>query len=265
MTILEEILGYKKTEVKTNKKQFPVSELEKSRFFNRDCLSFKKALMADNSTGIIAEFKKASPSKGSINALAKVEEVTTGYVKNGACALSVLTDVKYFEGANQYLVNARKMNDCPILRKDFIIDEYQILEAKSIGADIILLIAAGLKPLQVKSLAGFAKSLGLEVLLEIHSEDELWAINENIDIVGVNNRDLKTFRVDIQSSVKLSNRIPDRFVKISESGISSAKAINKLLTYGYRGFLIGEAFMSKPDPPKALAKLVEELELIHLS
>jgi len=182
-------------------------------------------------------------------------------MQGGASALSVLTDTEFFGGKNEDLTTARKFNYCPILRKDFIIDEYQIVEAKSIGADAILLIAAVLPSERLKELARFAKSLGLEVLMEVHSGDELKShLNEHLDVVGVNNRDLKTFKVNIDTSINLAEAIPDQFVKISESGINNPDSVVKLMSHGFQGFLIGEYFMSHARPGAACAEFIQKIK-----
>lgn len=261
MTILDTIAQYKIVEIATNKKRHPVSALEKSVYFNKATNSFRSALLDDTKLGIIAEFKKKSPSKGIINAHATVEQTTKGYIDAGASVLSVLTDSEFFGGSNSDLMEARKTNaTAPVLRKDFIIDEYQIIEAKSIGADIILLIAAILTPKQIKDLASFAKKMNLEVLLEVHDKAELErSTNEYIDVVGVNNRNLNDFTVDIQKSFELVDLIPSDFIKISESALSAAKTIHELKAVGYKGFLIGETFMKQPQPEKALAEFIKEI------
>jgi indole-3-glycerol phosphate synthase len=261
MNILDTIIAHKKTEVAENQRSVSIAHLEKSDFFSRKTLSLRESLLNENSTGIIAEFKRQSPSKGVINATADVVSVTTAYARQGAAALSVLTDKKFFGGSDDDLRRAR-INHIPILRKDFIIDEYQLVEAKSIGADVILLIAACLSPKEVKRLAAFAKSLQLEVLLEIHNDEELGHICEECDVVGVNNRDLKQFTVDIQRSVELSEKIPDGKVKISESGITDTGAIQMLKAAGFRGFLIGENFMKQQDPAIAFASFVKHLKTL---
>jgi len=220
-----------------------------------------KSVASAEGHGIIAEFKRKSPSKGTINAGVSVEEVTTGYVQAGVSGLSVLTDVNFFGGSNEDFLLARKVNQCPMLRKDFVIDEYQIIEAKSIGADVILLIAAALEPRKLKELASFARTLGLEVLLEVHDEEELKS-NEGapVDMIGVNNRSLKTFEVNIEISRQLAPLIPKGVVKISESGIESIQAIRELKTYGFKGFLMGQHFMQEPDPGKAAAAFIQQLK-----
>ena len=259
MNILEKIVGQKRIEVAAQKKLVPIGELEKMPAFRREVLSLTQSLLREDSTGIIAEFKRRSPSKGVINGTADVVKVTMGYASNGAAALSVLTDEEFFGGSKDDLVSAR-INNIPVLRKDFMIDEYQLVEARAIGADVILLIAACLSPAEVKHLAGFAKRLGLEVLLEIHHEGELGHICGDCDVVGVNNRDLKTFTVDIQTSLSLSEKIADK-VKISESGITDPDTIALLRSAGFKGFLIGENFMKQQDPAIAFASFVHRLNM----
>jgi indole-3-glycerol phosphate synthase len=259
MTILEEIISYKKKEVNDRKYQVPLSNLEKMSYFSRKTLPLTIPLQKMEKTGIIAEFKKKSPSKGMINETANLEEVVSEYALGGAAGISVLTDNRYFGGSSTDLIRAREKVQIPILRKDFIIDKYQISEAKGIGADVILLIAAALTPEQTYDLAKFAHDLDLQVLLEIHSQLELNYLNDYVDIVGVNNRDLKTFRVDIGISMELAALIPDKFVKISESGISDVETISKLKAYGYRGFLMGENFMKSKNPGRAFSVFVDML------
>jgi indole-3-glycerol phosphate synthase len=259
MTILDEIISYKRVEVDQARKTIPAARLEKSKFFRRNTLKLKDYLTHTNKTGIIAEFKRKSPSKGIINADVTVEEVTTGYFRSGASALSILTDENYFGGTPGDLKRARELNPIPILRKDFIVDEYQIIEARAWGADAVLLIAAALDVPTTKKLACFAGSLELQVLLEVHSAEELDHLNEHVHLVGVNNRDLKTFTVDTELSVQLAPKIPIEFTKISESGIASPFTVKKLKDCGYQGFLIGESFMRTPDPAVAFSDFVKRL------
>lgn len=256
--ILDTIIQHKTGEVERAKKAVSISELEQSPFFHRQTLSMQQALTEPASTGIIAEFKRRSPSKGLFQENADPVAITTAYTNGGAAALSVLTDAQFFGGSTDDLVQART-NLIPILRKDFIIDEYQIAEAKAMGADVILLIAACLQPDQVRSLAAFARSLHLEVLLEIHREEELEHICDEVDLVGVNNRDLKTFTVDLDRSVRLGEKIGAGKIKIAESGISRPGAIHFLRQHGFQGFLIGEAFMKEHDPAIAFANFVNQL------
>ena len=218
----------------------------------------KPFLLDSKRTGIIAEFKRKSPSKGNINIQADIVAVTTAYANGGACCLSVLTDEDFFGGSTNDLLAAR-INTIPILRKDFIIDEYQLLEAKAMGADVILLIAACLTVQQVKQLAGFAKNLGLDVLLELHADEELDHICDATELIGINNRNLKTFDVDIDRSLKMAQQIPATRLKIAESGIGSVATVNLFKENGFRGFLMGENFMKEANPGKAFAKFAQEL------
>ncbi len=259
MNILEQIVEYKKSEVALQKKTVSIGELEKTDLFLRQALSLKKFLLNKDRTAIIAEFKRRSPSKGIINERSDVVEVTTAYANHGASGISVLTDHNFFGGSNNDLIAARA-NDIPILRKDFMIDEYQIIEAKSLGADVILLIAACLTPMQVKTLATTAKKLALEVLLELHDESELGHLCDEIDLVGVNNRNLKTFTVDLEQSVRLAEKIGTGKLKIAESGISNVQNLLYLKSYGFDGFLMGEYFMKQGDPAASFEKFVRELE-----
>lgn len=260
MNILDEIVAFKYKEVAERKGLFPIKLLEKSIHFGVDTVSMKHYIQRQDKSGIIAEIKRKSPSKGIINKNVSVERVSIGYMQAGASGLSILTDKNYFGGDSKDLMIAREFNYCPILRKDFIVDEYQIIEAKSIGADVILLIAAALEPDRLKELAKFAKTLGLEVLLEVHNLDELQAATlNNIDLIGVNNRNLKSFEVNIDISKQLSTHIPDDFVKVTESGISSPKNVIELKEYGYEGFLIGENFMRSSRPEEACAAFIQEI------
>lgn len=261
MNILDKIIAHKRLEVLEDRMNLPIQELQQMAGFRRTPFSLRQSLLQPNGTGIIAEFKRQSPSKGVINANADVVDVTGAYAANGAAALSVLTDKKFFGGANEDLIRAR-VNEIPVLRKDFIVDEYQIVEARAIGADVILLIAACLTPEEVKRLAAFAKELQLEVLLEIHNEHELQHICDECDVVGVNNRDLKTFTVDVHRSIALSAQIPANKVKISESGITDTDTILRLRDAGFQGFLIGENFMKQEDPAIAFASFVKHLKQV---
>lgn len=258
MNILERIVEVKKMEVAKAKSLVTASDLENALHFSSPVISTVGRLKDDTLTGIITEFKKASPSKGIINDQVSVEEVVTGYADNGAVAISVLTDEQFFKGSLADLEAARAaVKNVPLLRKDFVIDEYQLLQAKASGADLILLIAACLSPEEVRSLASFAKSLQLEVLLELHAEDELDHICDEVDIVGVNNRDLKTFKVDIEQSIRLASKIPAGKCRISESGIYSMDTIKTLKEGGFEGFLIGENFMREKDPVAAFKNFLK--------
>ena len=264
-TILDTIIAHKRREVAARRELVPVKLLETSLFFKSQPLSLRKYLLREGSSGLIAEFKRKSPSKGWINQYAPVERTTLGYMQAGAAALSILTDTEFFAGNNADLTTARRFNFCPILRKDFVVDEYQILEAKSIGADAVLLIAAVLTPAEIDTLGRLARSLGLEVLLEVHDADELAraANADAVDLIGVNNRNLHDFSLTLDTSMTLAAAIPPEFVKISESGISSAAAIGQLRAVGYRGFLLGEAFMRSARPERVCAALVHSLETLR--
>ncbi len=258
MNILDKIIEFKKGEVAGNKQLVTLNELKQQEYFNRKPFSLKQFLQDETKTGIIAEFKRRSPSKGIINDRADVLEVTTAYTNYGASCLSVLTDKEFFGGSEADLRKAR-VNKIPILRKDFIIDKYQLAESRAMGADVILLIAACLTPENVQELAFFAKTLNLEVLLEIHTEQELKHICSDVDFVGVNNRDLKTFTVDINRSIALSKQIQADKIKIAESGISNIETINIFKEAGFKGFLMGENFMKTEKPGKAFEQFVVEL------
>jgi len=258
--IIQKIVDYKQKEVAANKERYPTKLLEETIYFQTPTVSLSDYLLRKDKSGIIAEFKRKSPSKGDINPYASIEEVTIGYMQAGASALSVLTDTHFFGGKNADLTQARKYNFCPILRKDFIIDEYQIIEAKSIGADAILLIAACLEKKQLDTLAQFAKSLGLEVLIELHGVDELSKLSAHADVVGVNNRDLKTFQVSIEHSIELFPKLPKDMVKISESGINDPNAVVQLRRAGFQGFLIGEYFMKNDHPEHKCREFIQRIQ-----
>lgn len=262
MTILDKITAQKAIEVAAAKAEISIQDLEKSEFFARKTNSLVSSLSAENSTGIIAEHKRKSPSKGVINDQLSVEEVTQGYAQAGAAGLSVLTDTDFFGGNKEDLQKARIANpSTPILRKDFMIDEYQVYEAKAWGADVILLIAACLSPEQIKTLSQKAHELGLEVLLEIHDQEELdRSPLEYVDIVGVNNRNLKNFAENnVNASLNLAEKIPANIIKISESCISEPETINLLKSAGYKGFLIGETFMKDASPGTKLGEFIAKI------
>lgn len=258
MTILDKIIADKEIEVAERKKLVSIDDLQASPYFSRKCISLKDNLMISES-GIISEFKRKSPSKGWIHDDADVVEITSGYNQAGAAGISILTDSKYFGGVAEDLIAARPHLSCPVLRKEFMIDEYQLYEAKAMGADVILLIAAALTIEKTEELALKAHDLGLEVLLEVHNHEELRHINGYIDLVGVNNRNLKTFEVNIDISLTLAGLIPDKFVKISESGISLPETVVELRKAGYKGFLMGENFMKENDPALALKGFIEKI------
>ncbi|MXV14123.1 indole-3-glycerol phosphate synthase TrpC [Hufsiella ginkgonis] len=261
MTILDKIVLKKRDEVSKARLRVPVSRLEEGELFQHACYSMRDFMLDTSRTGIIAEFKRASPSKGIINNRADVAKVTQEYAGAGASALSVLTDNEFFGGKKRDLVEARGANAIPLLRKDFMIDEYQVVEARALGADIILLIAAILTPAEIAKFARLAKSLGMNVLLEVHNREELdRSICEDLDAIGVNNRNLADFSVDIKHSYDLVEAIPGQFLKISESGISDVQTIRDLKSAGFNGFLIGENFMKQEDPGAAMADFVEQLK-----
>ncbi|WP_129715590.1 indole-3-glycerol phosphate synthase TrpC [Pedobacter sp. SYP-B3415] len=260
MNILEKIVERKKEEIVRAKSQKSVQNLQDSAAFGRTPLSFREFLLDPARTGIIAEFKRRSPSKGLINGTADVAAVTTAYNSSGASALSVLTDTDFFGGAAADLVAARQANDIPVLRKDFMIDPYQVYEARAMGADIILLIAAILTPGEIEDLSGVAKELGLNVLLEVHNAAELErSLVGSLDAIGVNNRNLADFTVDIQTSFELADRIPVEYLKVSESAISAPETIRSLRAAGFQGFLIGENFMKTTDPGAAALEFARQL------
>lgn len=260
MDILQKIVADKKREVALKKSLITPSQLENSVLFERTTVSLAHSLN-QVSAGVIAEHKRRSPSKSVIHQGHSVEDVVLGYSRAGACGISVLTDGKYFGGSLDDLLLARASVQTALLRKEFIIDEYQIIESKACGADVILLIAAVLSAVQIKTLSELARSLGMEVLLEVHNEEELQkSLMPSLDLLGVNNRNLKTFQVSLDTSKALSSLIPDDFVRVSESGISSISAIEELRDFGYRGFLIGEHFMKSEDPGKAAGDFINQLQ-----
>ena len=259
MKTLNDIAEQKVIEVKERQALYPKQLLERSIYFKAQPVSLSKYLLRSDKSGIIAEIKKQSPSSGVINKYANVEKISIGYMQAGASALSVLTDKLFFGGSSEDLSIARKFNFCPILRKDFIIDEYQIFESKSIGADAILLIAAILTKEQISQFTDLAQSLGMEVLLELHGPEEIEKIYDKVNVVGVNNRNLNTMKIDLNQSIIMSDLLPKDILKISESGIESIDAILKLKTYGYKGFLIGSQFMKHPQPDLACKEFIQQL------
>lgn len=260
MTILDKIVAFKRKEIAKIKADVPIEKLVKSPSFKRDTFSLRKSLLESGSTGIIAEFKRQSPSKGVINDNATIEEVTQGYLNANVAAQSILTDTSFFGGTMVDLMEARTINNVrPILRKDFVVDGFQIVEAKAIGADVILLIAACLTKEELKNYGQLAEDLGLEVLYEVHTQEDLDKIELSNKIIGINNRDLKTFEVDLEHSINLANQIPDDCVRVSESGISDPRIITGLKEYGFKGFLIGENFMKAEDPGQACAEFISQI------
>lgn len=256
--ILDKIIANKRLEVERHKKDTPINELEKRLSTITTPASFKEAIK-NSRTGIIAEFKRRSPSRDWIFKEAKIEDVIPLYSQNGASAISVLTDMDFFGGELADLELAGSLTKTPLLRKDFVVDEYQLYQAKISGASAILLIASALTIDETKQLAKKAKELNLDVLLEIHNEQELHHINDKVDVVGVNNRNLGTFVTDIQISFDLADKIPNDFIKISESGISQPQTVIDLQQAGYKGFLMGENFMKTSNPGKALEDFINQL------
>jgi indole-3-glycerol phosphate synthase len=260
--ILDEIVISKKKEIEELKKHADLEWYKSfSADFDRKCISLKQNLLKENSTGIIAEFKRKSPSKGWFKDINYAAPATVmGYEKYGAAGASILTDTPFFGGDLPDITVARVLSGLPLLRKDFMLDEIQIMQAKAYGADVILLIAAILTPQRVQEMAIEAKKYGLEVLLELHEENELGHVCSEVDMIGINNRNLKTFEVDIDNSLRLAKQIPDNFVKIAESGIDKVETIQIFKDNGFKGFLIGETFMKQPDPTIAFAAFVNQLK-----
>ena len=259
MTILEKIIADKRNEVELRKHLIPITQLQQSVLFDRAKNSLKNRLK-DSPSGIIAEHKRRSPSKAVINQSLNVQDVAKGYENAGVSGMSVLTDQKYFGGSIEDLLAARASCSLPLLRKDFIIDPYQIMEAKAYGADVILLIASALSRAAIKSLSLCAHQLELEVLLEVHNQEELEkALMPSLDMIGINNRNLKTFEVDLRHSRELSSYIPKDFVKVSESGIGNVASIKRLKTHGFQGFLIGENFMKTNNPGESAKEFIKKL------
>ncbi len=265
MNILEKIVVTKKEELALAKQQHPLETLKDAAHYHRQTISTVARLRSGTTAGVITEFKRRSPSKGWINEHAVLAEVVQGYAKNGAAAISVLTDVDYFGGSLDDLRKARSLVEVPLLRKDFTIDGYQLHEAKAAGADLILLIAAILSPIQVQELTDEAHSLGLEVLLELHDEAELAHVYDEVDMVGINNRNLKNFEVNIEQSIRLQSQLPKHILRVAESGIHSAKVAQSLLQNGFEALLMGEYFMKQAEPDMAFASFVNQLKTVQPS
>ncbi|AZA74877.1 MULTISPECIES: indole-3-glycerol phosphate synthase TrpC [Chryseobacterium] len=259
MNILDKIIARKKQEIKDSKSKISLQQLKDSDFFGRKSFSLKKTLKSKS--GIIAEFKRQSPSKGIINNQILPLEVASAYEKFGASGISILTDKDFFGGSFDDILSVRDHIQIPILRKDFMVDEYQFYEAKSIGADVILLIAACLSPNQVLEFTELSHKLGLEVLLEIHTEEELQHINKSIDFVGINNRNLKDFKVDLQHSVNLKNQLPENILSVAESGIYNEDDFKYLKEKGFNGFLMGEYFMKNENPGNKFSEFVSNVKI----
>ncbi len=253
--ILFDIIAQKKIEVAEHKQLLSLEDLTKLCTSQYQCTSMKESL-SSSASGIISEFKRRSPSKGWINQQARVEDIVPSYEAAGASAVSILTDTPFFGGSLDDILTARPLVSLPILRKDFIIDPYQIYQAQHCGASAILLIAAALSKSQCIELAAVAHSLNLEVLLEVHTLEEIEYVNENIDMVGVNNRNLGTFHTDINNSFRLAEQLPKDMLLVSESGISDPRTIKELRQAGFKGFLIGETFMKTAEPGMMLKDFI---------
>jgi len=263
MDILKKITNHKREETKERIRLYPLELLKKSIHFTAPCVSLKQYMLRPDKSGIIAEFKRKSPSKGAINPYAAVEKISIGYMQAGASALSVLTDESFFGGSNEDLETARKFNYCPILRKDFIVDEYQIYEAKAIGADAVLLIAAVLSKEEISRFTILSHQLGMEVLLEFYAENELDAYVEEVDLVGINNRNLKNFIVDFDHAIHMAEKLPATSIKVAESGIQTPEDIIRLKKAGFDGFLIGELFMRAVSPETACRNFIRNLRKLQ--
>lgn len=257
--ILDRIVVDIKEKVAVSRKKVSEEQLKENQHFNRTVYSFAEALKKPGASGVISEFKRRSPSKGIINGEADVREVVSGYQAAGASAVSVLTNETFFGGCNEYLLSAREELTIPILRKEFIVDPYQILEAKSIGADFILLIAEILTKSEVQEFTEFAHSLGMEVLMELHGDDQVGKIIPELDAVGINNRNLKNFEVDIDRSIAMAKSLPADTIKVAESGLSDPQVALRMREEGFTGFLVGEQFMSKEDPAAACREFCQVL------
>ena len=266
MNILDKIVLHKRKELAELQQKLAVKALERSPLFELPRVSLTQKLQEPNASGIIAEFKRKSPSQGIINDTATVKETVLGYQQAEVCGVSILTDQQFFMGEKTDVEQARSLLHIPILRKDFTLDEFQVLEARAMGADVILLIAAILNPEEILRLATFAHSLELEVLMEVHDGEELArSLNDSIDMVGVNNRNLKDFTVDIQTSLSLAENIPDSFVKVAESGLSNPKEVIRLRNAGFQGFLMGQRFMETDNPARACQEFVDQIKHAKIS
>lgn len=259
MNILENIVAEKKKEVAQKKVRLPLSLMENSGYTSRTCISAVDSI-SRNAVAVIAEYKRQSPSKGVINPNAVNTEVTKGYEKSGAAGVSILTDYPFFGGSGNDLLDCRPHLNIPVLRKDFLVDEYQVFESKWLGADIILLIAACLSPEEVQTMAQRAKELGMQVLLELHTAGELAHVCDEVDLVGINNRNLKNFAVSLDHSIALAEKLPADKLKLAESGIHDAAAGARLLNAGFNALLIGEYFMRTENPGQALADFRQEVQ-----
>ncbi len=256
MNILEEILNNKRREVAQLKATMPTARLAEKPGYARKCLSLRSALNRKD-TAIIAEIKKASPSKNIIRMDFNPVKIAREYVEGGASAISILTDRRYFQGDIYYLTDVRPSVPIPVLRKDFIIDSYQLTEAKAFGADAVLLIAAALDPGRLRDLHAEATELGLECLVEVHDERDLNVFDSiGISLVGINNRNLSDFSVDVSTTLRIASMLPAGVTVVSESGISSRAEIEYLAQHGIHAVLIGETLMRAPKPGEELRSLL---------
>lgn len=261
MDILDKIKIAKLAEIQERKNLYPTKFLERSQFFDSPCVSMTNYITDPKRSGIIAEFKRKSPSKGNINIFADAREISLNYMQSGASALSVLTDEKFFGAKKSDFQSVRLFNYCPILRKDFILDEYQIIESKSMGADVILLIGRLLSKSEIQKFTKIAHALGMQVLLELHFEEEILEFGDcEVDLFGINNRNLASFEVNIAQSIDLCTKLPKNSIKIAESGIHSIETIKQLRENGFQGFLIGEYFMKSSNPGERCKTLVQSLK-----
>ncbi|MDY3847558.1 MAG: indole-3-glycerol phosphate synthase TrpC [Prevotella sp.] len=265
MDILEEIVAHKRIEVEQFKMVMSERDIHQKvealiTSPEGNCVHSMKKAIAESHTGIIAEFKRKSPSKGWIKEGGKADVIPLSYQQNGASAISVLTDEKYFGGKDDFIVEARRSGvTIPVLYKNFVIDEYQLFQARLCGASAALLIAAELTKEECRNLLRTAHELQLEVLLEMHSEEELEYADMEPDLCGINNRNLGTFITSVDNSLRLASLLPKEAVKVSESGISNPATIRQLQAAGFQGFLIGECFMKEDNPGSALSSFIKEL------
>lgn len=262
-TILDDIVANRKNEVLIQKQRIPLFELQSKIDSSITCNSLSEKLLSPDSTGIIAEFKRKSPSKGVINDRDQPEIVTKGFARAGVSGLSVLTEGRFFGGSIADFIAARNANPfTPLLRKDFIVDEYQIFESRLFEADVILLIAAVLEKHEISRFVSIAHELGMEVLLELHDECEITRIDKSIEMIGINNRNLKDFKIDMNRSFKLLDKLSDKAVKISESGLSDPETVDFLHSLGFKGFLMGEIFMRSENPVKTCLDFISKLKYL---
>jgi indole-3-glycerol phosphate synthase len=259
MTLLDKIIASKRSEVKQLKRMTPIAELQERKYFERKTISLSGSILQENSTGIIAEFKRKSPSAGTFHNVISPAEVASGYCLAGASAISILTDRAFFGGTINDLEEVRKVVDCPVLRKDFVIDESQVIEAKASGADAILLISEVLPAHALSRLHNLATSLGLEVIVEIHDKKNIDSLPAGTKIAGINNRNLATLDVNLGNSEELAGIIPAGIIKVAESGIRSPEDYIRMKKSGFEGFLIGEYFMKNIDPGLACKTFIKEI------